>query len=133
MDVKELRIGNLIIDSINNRTGSVMRLNCGIDYPITYNYNKAFECTPKNGEGIDGIAINEKILIDAGFNYDDDEHEFMSLEIYAGLKIHSDISDQFSICTLVLNRKMTIGIKYVHHLQNIWRDLKGEELKIKQK
>lgn len=139
MNDNELRINNIVGRKYSNPNpkGTTIEIEpCFIKEIRSVNVNITLSLKDKSVlskvsyGSIEPIELTEEWLIKFGFKYDDDEYEFMSLELLSGLKIHSDISDKFSICTLVLNRKMTIGIEYVHQLQNLYFALTGKELTI---
>ena len=122
----ELRLGNYIHDSNNpDRICKVFRLNCGIDYPITYSYGGAYEESPYRKAGLEYVKLTDDILNKCGFIRNGSYYEkgFFYIPILPTIN-GTEIM-------LVPNRDVAaLELKYLHELQNLYRCSYGEELKI---
>jgi hypothetical protein len=105
MEAKELRIGNYVYNDKKEF------------YTINW-INESIKVKP--------IPLTEEWLLKFGFNYIDDDSEYLALK-YRGFYIHSDDSDNFSIATIKV-QDYRITIKHVHQLQNLYFALTNEEL-----
>lgn len=131
LKASELRIGNLIYDRHNAREGTIMRLNAGEMYPITYSFDKTFECSMPYGTTIEGIILTEDWLLRFGFESRERDVPALDTIIYYILDGHEFIQD--------INNKWFLGgyswntnrFSYVHQLQNLYFVLTGNELEIK--
>lgn len=126
MKSNEFRLGNCIYDNINKRTGKVFRLNYGIDYPITYSYDKTLEFSPKKAAGICGVLLTEKITLSIGFTIIYDQNNK-----YGGERLvnFDDLLEIWHTGQVFINHHLIAqNIKYVHQLQNIYFSLMGEDL-----
>ena len=75
------------------------------------------------------IPLTEEWLLKFGFYYLDDDNEYLAHPVLIeALKLNSDSSDFFKTCTLRIHKNLTIGVQYVHQLQNLYFALTGEEL-----
>lgn len=119
----ELRLGNLIFDHVNNRIGTVLRLNAGIDYPITYTYDKVLEHTPFKRKGLEPIPLTDDWFIKFGFVYSDLNGDTGHWQ-KSGFQILNG-ENGFSYA-------YELDIKFVHQLQNLYFALTHEELKTAQ-
>lgn len=139
MNARQLRIGNYILDTDapERKNCMVLRLNGGIEYPITYTYDdSAFEASPIKGKSIHGIKITDHWLRCFGFVKHDDaiyHHKKANLvydieeqDIFITGKYfdsqHGDTEDAFPLHAEIIE---------VHQLQNIFQALTGSELTFK--
>ena len=114
----ELRIGNLVID-----------IETGKEYvikPIDI-YNAAINSKPLFA----GVGLTEEKLVKAGFKYDGDEWSNYDEKSEIGdylivlEQLHDDIFYSAGV-----GIKLSRNLEYVHHLQNLYLDLTGQELPI---
>lgn len=122
----ELRLGNYIIDqSYPERECRVFRLNCGIEYPITYSYNKAFEYTSQRAIGLSGVPITDEWLMNLGFKkmgkHDVFEIDNLRFVIGTGCLVYLiDEDDRNKYCVKAM--------QFIHEIQNTYFALTGKEL-----
>lgn len=135
MNKRELRIGNIVYDFMNQSYDVVIGINNNdtIDFPFNLNNDINF---------VDGIKINGEILEKLGFEKVSDSEEYYVWE-YNNDDIHK------RICLYYFNKMWCINItysedirynaqslhfrdiKYVHQIQNAYFTITGgEELKI---
>jgi hypothetical protein len=133
MKATELRIGNYHLYHIVDKFNDPQEWDdiCQIDAQ-----DLVYLSTPKGEADSDykPIPITEEWLKKFGFCYDDmedtnEENTWYHLEAH-GFKFSSDKSVHFNRVYVRLN-KISLEIKYVHHLQNLYFSLTGKELKIK--
>lgn len=150
LKASELRIGNLIYDRHNAREGTIMRLNAGEMYPITYSFDKTFECSMPYGTTIEGIVLTEDWLVKFGF---EKNREFTSyiiaisplikwacrtfIVVAVGRSHHQNGEAWLDLISERLGKDYpelqtcNIPCQYVHQLQNLYFALTGNELEIK--
>ncbi|MFA5301030.1 MAG: hypothetical protein WC389_22790 [Lutibacter sp.] len=124
MNKIELRIGNIVhIGGLDTQIAEIFddgittTLN-GHQYEYMYHF-------------IEPIELTESWLLKFGFYYIDDDDEFLARPVLIeALKLNSDSSDFFKTCSLRIHKNLTIEVRYVHRLQNLYFELTGEELNI---
>ena len=130
LKASELRIGNWIQDSnAKGRSCRVLRLNSGSEFPITYHYEKAFEYSPRLGEGLEGIPISEEWLVKFGFEKSGSIY-YSKLEF----TVYFDSIHELAVTIEVKDVDYQIYLKtiqFVHQLQNLYIALTSEELQLK--
>ena len=131
MTAKELRIGNIVYDSLNQSYDIVIGINNNdtVDFPFELNNDIRF---------IDGIKINSDIIKTLGFIQDNPTEEFY-------VKTYNDPLDknyikmtiffannQWTLCVILGEVSSTVikNIKYVHQIQNAFFMVTGEEFEI---
>ena len=118
MKASELMLGNFIYDEVNTRVGKVFRLNSGIDYPITYQYDKSFECTPNHTDWLKPIELTEDWLDCFGC-------KISGMYFFIGGQDHYYLTHgERGFWMMYVNHQ----IKYVHDLQNVFYALTGNKL-----
>ena len=131
MDKRELKIGNLVYDSLNQSYDIVVGINNNdtVDFPFESNNDICF---------IDGIKINSDIIKTLGLTQDNPTEEFY-------VKTYNDPLDknyikmtmffannQWTLCVILGEVSSTVikDIEYVHQIQNAFFMVTGEELDI---
>lgn len=130
MDKRELRIGNLVYDSLNQSYDVVIGINNNdtVDFPFELNNDICF---------VDGIKINSDIIKKLEFTQDNPIEEFY-------IKTYNDPLDKNYIkmtmffannqwTCVILSEVSSIvikDIKYVHQIQNAFFMITGQEFEI---
>ena len=131
MDKRELRIGNVVYDSLNQSYDIVVGINNNdtVDFPFELNNDICF---------VDGIKISGEILKKLGFIQDKPTEEFY-------VKTYNDPLDKnyikmtmffannhWILCVILGEDSSTVikDIKYVHQIQNAFFMVTGEEFDI---
>ena len=131
MDKRELRIGNVVYDSLNQSYDIVIGINNNdtIDFPFELNNDICF---------VDGIKINSDVIKTLGFMQDNPPEEHY-------VKTYNDPLDKNYIKVIMFfsNNLWTLcitfggisniflkDIKYVHQIQNVFYSVTGQELEI---
>jgi len=115
----ELRIGNLVID-----------IETGKEYvikPIDI-YNASISSKPLFA----GVELTKEKLAKAGFKYDGDEWSNYDEKSEIGdySIVLEQLHDDIIFYSAGEGVKLSRNLEYVHHLQNLYLDLTGEELPI---
>lgn len=131
MEKNEIRIGNIIYDSLNQSYDVIIGINNNdtVDFPFELNNDIRF---------VDGIKINSDIIKTLGFIQDNPTEEFY-------VKTYNDPLDKnyikmtmffannkWTLCVIFGEVSSTVinDIKYVHQIQNAFFMVTGEELDI---
>ena len=131
MEKNQIRIGNIVYDSLNQSYDIVIGINNNdtVDFPFESNNDICFN---------DGIKINSDIIKTLGFTQDNPIEEFY-------VKTYNDPLDKNYLKTtlFIANNKWTLcvilgedsstvikEIKYVHQIQNAFNLVTGQELEI---
>lgn len=131
MEKNQIRIGNIVYDSLNQSYDIVVGINNNdtVDFPFELNNDINF---------VDGIKINSDIIKTLGFTQDNPTEEFY-------VKTYNDPLDKnyIKMTMFFTNNKWTLcvilgedsstgikDIKYVHQIQNAFFMVTGEELDI---
>lgn len=131
MEKNEIRIGNIVYDSLNQSYDIVIGINKNdtVDFPFESNNDIRF---------VDGIKINSDIIKTLGFIQDKPTEEFY-------VKTYNDPLDKnyikmtmffannkWTLCVILGEDSSTVikDIKYVHQIQNAFFMVTGEELDI---
>lgn len=131
MDTKELRIGNLVL--INGKETIVE--NIGENYVNRYfyegghgdcgstmdDYNKA------DGDVLSGVPLTEQKLIEFGFENIDDEIDHSEF-VHGDFTIFGQGSDIQTPFYYETKNSEKVIVEYVHHIQNLYFDIKRREL-----
>ena len=134
MDKRELRIGNVVYDFMNQSYDVVIGINNNdtIDFPFNLNNDIRL---------VDGIKISGKILKKIGFDKISDSEEYYVWEYNNG-DIHKRISlyefDKMWCINITYSEDIRYNaqslhfrdIKYVHQIQNAFYSITGQELEI---
>jgi hypothetical protein len=134
MKANELRIGNWVnfipdkgnfiisdIKTFNENTINGLELEDCQPIPLTEEWFLKFKFEIKNHSSIDKTPIYSKgeIDIDYCFSYADFREDYSFYVEYTDSPFDSDTDKLYPV---------SLGIKYVHQLQNLWFTLTGEEL-----
>ena len=131
MEKNEIRIGNIIYDSLNQSYDVIIGINNNdtVDFPFELNNDICF---------VDGIKINSDIIKTLGFIQDNPTEEFYT-------KTYNDPLDknyikmtmffannQWTLCVIFGEVSSTViqDIKYVHQIQNAFYLVTGQEFDI---
>lgn len=131
MEKNELRIGNVVYDSLNQSYDIVIGINNNdtVDFPFGLNNDISF---------IEGIKINSDVIKTLGFIQDKPTEEFY-------VKTYNDPLDKnyikmtmfffngrWTLCVIFGESSSTVinDIKYVHQIQNAFYSVTGQELEI---
>ena len=131
MEKNQIRIGNIVYDSLNQSYDIVIGINNNdtVDFPFEPNNDICF---------VDGIKINSDIIKTLGFIQDNPTEEFY-------VKTYNDPLDKnyikmtmffannkWTLCVIFGEVSSTVikDIKYVHQIQNAFFMVTGEELDI---
>lgn len=131
MEKNQIRIGNIVYDSLNQTYDIVVGINNNdtVDFPFEPNNDICF---------VDGIKINSDIIKTLGFIQDNPTEEFY-------VKTYNDPLDknyikmvmfftnnQWTLCVVLGEVSSTVikDIKYLHQIQNAFFMVTGEELDI---
>ena len=124
IQLQEIRIGNLVFDKKRNRIVTVWGIESNHD-KIVVNYAHSLGVYSINLKHIEPITLTEEILLDLGF-----EEKSKSKNFYLG-NFRFNISKPVNYNGFIFcdgYDVITDRIKYVHQLQNLYFDLKGERL-----
>jgi len=120
----EVRVGNKIMFSDDSSIFEVSGIHeFGLDVV------NDIEETYIEYDQFEPIPLTEELLLKCGFEYTDEEKEFLQLSVFRTFKLNADNSDNFSSVTFRIN-DTTIEITSIHQLQNIFFALTNQELKI---
>ena len=131
MERNQIRIGNIVYDSLNQSYDIVVGINNNdtVDFPFELNNDICF---------VDGIKINSDIIKTLGFIQDKPTEEFY-------VKTYNDPLDKnyikmtmfftnnrWTLCVILGEVSSTVinDIKYVHKIQNAFFMVTGQELEI---
>ena len=131
MERNQIRIGNIVYDSLNQSYDIVVGINNNdtVDFPFSLNNDISF---------IEGIKINSDIIKTLGFIQDKPTEEFY-------VKTYNDPLDKnyikmtmfftnnrWTLCVILGEVSSTVinDIKYVHQIQNAFFMVTGQELEI---
>jgi hypothetical protein len=131
MEKNELRIGNVVYDSLNQSYDIVIGINNNdtVDFPFGLNNDISF---------IEGIKINSDVIKTLGFIQDKPTEEFY-------VKTYNDPLDKnyikmtmfffngrWTLCVIFGESSSTVinDIKNVHQIQNAFYSVTGQELEI---
>lgn len=131
MERNQIRIGNIVYDSLNQSYDIVVGINNNdtVDFPFELNNDICF---------VDGIKINSDIIKTLGFIQDKPTEEFY-------VKTYNDPLDKnyikmtmfftnnrWTLCVILGEVSSTVinDIKYVHQIQNAFFMVTGQELEI---
>lgn len=131
MEINQIRIGNIVYDSLNQSYDIVVGINNNytVDFPFEPNNDICF---------VDGIKINSDIIKTLGFIQDNPTEEFY-------IKTYNDPLDKnyikmtmffannhWTLCIILGENSSTVlkDIKYVHQIQNAFYSVTGQELDI---
>lgn len=131
MEKNELRIGNVVYDSLNQSYDIVIGINNNdtVDFPFGLNNDISF---------IEGIKINSDVIKTLGFIQDKPTEEFY-------VKTYNDPLDKnyikmtmfffnsrWTLCIIFGETSSTVinDIKNVHQIQNAFYSVTGQELEI---
>ena len=131
MNKNEIRIGNIVYDSLNQSYDIVIGINNNdtVDFPFELNNDICF---------VDGVKINSDIIKTLGFIQDNPIEEFY-------VKTYNDPLDknyikmtmffannQWTLCVILGEVSCAVikDIKYVHQIQNAFFMITDEELDI---
>lgn len=141
MDTKELRLGNLLFDDIDDSIMIVSMIelkeytewNSGNDYSLVCKKQGTSEYY--EGDTFRHIPLTEEWLLKFGFEkfiYEPIKGEEEKCEEYCKGKLSIVDWGRGFIMSNSFNFTLRIELKYVHQLQNLYFALTGEELKIQQ-
>lgn len=132
MDKRELRIGNIVYDSLNQSYDIVIGINNNDTVDFPFNLNNDIRL-------VDGVKISGEILKKLGFIQDNPTEEFYT-------KTYNDPLDigYIKMSMFFANNRWTLGvilgedssmvmkknIKYIHQIQNAFFMVTGQELEI---
>ena len=132
MEKNEIRIGNIIYDSLNQSYDVIIGINNNdtVDFPFELNNDIHF---------VDGIKINSDIIKKLGFIQDNPTEEFY-------VKTYNDpldknyikmnmffVNNRWTLCVILGEDSSMImkkNIKYVHQIQNAFYSVTGQEFDI---
>lgn len=121
MDVTELRIGNYVHNNVES-------------FPIKAK-DLMFLLAFDNEHYAEPIPINEKWLLDFGFEHKEDNgSEYFTIQIGNNLNLTISLTDKTAGIDLEWRSQgsqLWAMIESVHQLQNLFNSLTGEELTIK--
>ena len=131
MEKNQIRIGNIVYDSLNQSYDIVIGINNNdtVDFPFELNNDICF---------IDGIKINSDIIKTLGFIQDNPTEEFY-VKTYNNSLDKNYIkmtmffaNNKWTLCVILGEVSSTVikDIKYVHQIQNAFFMITGEELDI---
>ena len=138
--VNELRIGNIIQDTRHpERQCTVFRLTSGIDFNITYQYDKSRELSysKENSDALQSIPLTEDWLLKFGFSQvfiTDPQEPDAESKYWIGDFELFEVLNQFVFYCFDMNRDCiykALTISSVHQLQNLYFAIYGKELTIK--
>lgn len=113
--VKELRVGNTIFA---NTGGEVMNVE-----------SSDFEMIEDDFGGFEGIPLNEKILLNAGFKIEiEPGFEMMPKYVSKAFTLLGGITEDKSIYLVWKNDDVLTNVRNIHQLQNLYFVLTQEEL-----
>jgi len=121
MQANELRIGNLLMD-VSGHVGYVTQIN--EDKTVKIRTNEGVLITWMRADLFQPIPLTEEILLKCGFEYDELNY-FYSL-YYNNFKLEFHFDEQYEFW---LN-DISMEVKYLHQLQNLYFALTGKELDI---
>lgn len=122
IDIKELRIGNEVSYQLNPYKVTGIDPNQVYVYLRNGNDEKHISVKPKY---IEPIPLDEKDLIDFGFEKDDFCGMYVAYEIH-GIKIIQDTKKNMFFVDNVTGKKLFVDV--VHKLKNVIYELSGKEL-----
>lgn len=135
MEKNEIRIGNVVYDSLNQSYDIVIGINNNDTVDFPFNLNNDIRL-------VDGVKISGEILKKLGFEKVNDTEEYYVLE-YNNCDVHKIISlyefnkmwcinISYSENILSYNAQSLHfrNIKYIHQIQNAYFILTGEELDV---
>ena len=129
IQLQEIRIGNLVFDKKRNRIVTVWGIESNHD-KIVVNFANGSGVYSIDLKHIEPIPLTEEWLLDFGF-----EEKSKSKNFYLGNFKFNILKpanyNGFIFCDGYY--VITDRIKYVHQLQNLYFDLKGEHLMFKNK
>ena len=129
IQLQEIRIGNLVFDKKRNRIVTVWGIESNHD-KIVVNFANGSGVYSIDLKHIEPIPLTEEWLLDFGF-----EEKSKSKNFYLGNFRFNILKpanyNGFIFCDGYY--VITDRIKYVHQLQNLYFDLKGEHLMFKNK
>lgn len=126
MIANELMVGNVV-----SGYGEDLILTCIGSGGVSGNFIVDGKCQLKfTHPSLKPIMLTKDWLINFGFNWADDNNEFLELKPFRTFKFHSDYSNDFSTVAFRINDTEK-EINFVHQLQNLYFALTGTELKTK--
>ena len=137
MNIRDIRIGNLIIDKETSESGiigEVVGTNCFTDQ-ITI-FTKHEGVTDRYDIGAlqaYGIPISEDWLVKLGFSRKDYKEGHIGID-FKTKSLHSDFAlriEEFGII-YELREYFIVTLEYVHELQNLFHVITSQELTIKE-
>ena len=121
MKANELRIGNILM--FTDFPKKEERVICGAD--IAY--------AEKEPDWLDAfwtpIPLTEEWLLRFGFNKDDFSRIYVQFTIKHFKIIQNTVDNSFFIDNV---KMIKVNVEYVHQLQNLYLDLTGQELELKE-
>ena len=131
MEINQIRIGNIVYDSLNQSYDIIIGINNNdtVDFPFESNNDICF---------VDVIKINSDIIKTLGFIQDNPTEEFY-------IKTYNDPLDKnyikmtmffannhWTLCIILGENSSTVlkDIKYVHQIKNAFYSVTGQELEI---
>ena len=76
---------------------------------------------------IGSVPITEIRLVDLGFYYSDDDHDYLELPVIGKFKLHADRSNNFSSVTFRIG-DYEKAIYFIHKIQNLYYELTNKFL-----
>jgi hypothetical protein len=143
MKATELRLGNIIQDTRHpKRECTIFRLTCGIDFSITYHYDKSKELSysKENSDALQPVTLTKEWLLRLDFNLvEESPFPLIKLPYYVKNGICLFFNESPPENTWLIGwadkrfdngYQVTTGrwIHYVHELQNIHFAITGNEL-----
>ena len=130
MKASELRIGNLVY-GVSDRIETVIGINGNL---ITSYVGKLFASNMESDEAdYNPIPLNDKWLLKFGFEEIDNRFFLLRFIVEHGIGQFFGDGYSFRITTSGTESTHASSIKYVHQLQNLYRELTGEDLKLIEK
>lgn len=132
MDAKDLRIGNLVVLNVGQPCKCEVASLCGGNIsvcPIGGGVCESFLIENGKSNGIEPIPLTEEILLNCGF-------EKRGLVMCCDTKYDRFYNGHFYLCsvdkktyTVTINSDIC-EVKHLHELQNVFYEIKGQELEV---
>lgn len=133
VDIKELRIGNIVVGKYSSIIQSVNSIVKDDGYSGGYCIH-LLNGDKFGADCIEPIPLTEELLLKCGFTKEYYGFSCDIVELSYGRFLCNDDTDKDKLFLSINNAEYTISgvsLKYLHQLQNIYYDLTGKELDVK--